>query len=161
MYMAESANEVVGVDHRGSVVSIARRSAEVLDKKNVTFLQGDIRNRSFLKELGRFDLVVAWGLLHRVADPISALSLICSLSDCLALEWRTPMVPFAGRISIAYHNPLAEKLDPMNIDETADYEVVEAAGENKIESSSGFWEPTIGAVRARWMKLSFFGGSKP
>jgi len=156
LYMAESADEVVGVDHRESVVSIAGKSAEMLEKKNVTFLRGDIRNTNFLKELGRFDLVVAWGFLHRVSDPISALSLICSLSDCLSLEWRTPIVPFAKSISIAYHNPVAEKLDPMNIEESADSAVTGTDDENKIESSSGFWEPTIGAVRAIVRRNGFY-----
>lgn len=154
LYMAVHAAEVVGVDHRASVIAIAHNTAKAVGINNVSFLQGDIRDARFFKKIGTFDIVVAWGLLHRVADPISALGLLCSLSGCLSLEWRTPLIPFAGRISMAYHNPVAEKLDPMNIARGGNLEPLEplepldAAGENKIESSSGFWEPTIGAVRA-------------
>lgn len=150
LYMADSAREVFGVDHRASVIVRANANKEVVGATNVTFICGDVRDAALLSRLGHFDLVVAWGFLHRVTDLFSMLETFAPVTKAFSLEWRTPVLPLMSRFSLAYHSPAGEMLDPMNLkpprtrNGKADDEerVLE-----KIEGDTGFWEPTPGAVR--------------
>jgi SAM-dependent methyltransferase len=157
LYMSESAAEVVGVDHRGSKIALAAATAQALGISNVSFRRGDVRDQDFLRELGRFDLVLAWGLLHRVSDVFSLLYTLERLSGAWSLEWRTPVLPFMSSLSLAYHAPVGDALDPMNVPgRGGDGSELGAATERKkIEGATGFWDPTPGAVTAIARRLGY------
>ena len=101
--------------------------------------------------------MVAWGFLHRISDIFSFLYTIEPLAKALSLEWRTPIVPMLSRLSVAYHYPKAPALDPMNLARpgAADPEAEAEGDRRKIEGSSGFWEPTPGAVTAIVRRLGY------
>jgi SAM-dependent methyltransferase len=151
--MARTALEVVGIDHRESKLQIGRNTAHALGLKNLTFKHGDVRDPSLLTAYGKFDLIIAWGFLHRVSDVFSLLYSLEPLADAISLEWRTPIIPLMGTASFAYHNPDTERLDPMNISSGHEEKPVEDF--EKIEGKAGFWEPTAGAVKAIMRRLGF------
>lgn len=153
LYVAGRAAEVVGVDHRRSKIDIAQASARALGVRNATFIAGDIRDKDLFKKIGKFDLIMAWGFLHRISDIFSFLYSIEPLADALSLEWRTPVVPMMSRLSVAYHYPEAPALDPMNVSSAVSEAKVE--DRQKIEGSTGFWEPTPGAVAAIVRRLGY------
>jgi SAM-dependent methyltransferase len=155
LYFAQRAAEVVGVDHRQSKILIADANAAALDAKNVRFIAGDIRDPEIFRSLGSFDLVVAWGFLHRITDIFSLLYSIEPLAKSLSLEWRTPVLPMMSRLSVAYHYPAAPFLDPMNIARHGGESEAAGNDKRKIEGDSGFWEPTPGAVAAITSRLGF------
>jgi SAM-dependent methyltransferase len=157
LYMSESAEEVVGVDHRRSKISMARNTADALGIQNVTFRCGDVRDQTLLRDLGRFDLVLAWGFLHRVSDIFSLLYTLKDLSDAWSFEWRTPVLPFMSSLSIAYHAPVGPALDPMNISSPVTQGLKGESGSQvkKIEGETGFWEPTPGAIVAIARRLGY------
>lgn len=155
LYFAQRAAEVVGVDHRQSKILIAQANAAALDAKNVRFIAGDIRDPEIFRSLGSFDLVVAWGFLHRITDIFSLLYSIEPLARSLSLEWRTPVLPMMSRLSVAYHYPAAKALDPMNIARHGGEPEPAGDDKRKIEGDSGFWEPTPGAVAAITRRLGF------
>jgi SAM-dependent methyltransferase len=68
LYLSASADEVWGVDHRASEIDIARATAKALGAQNVRFECGDVRDPELFKKIGVFDLVIAWGFLHRISD---------------------------------------------------------------------------------------------
>ncbi len=158
LYMSESAKEVVGIDHRQSVIDRAEANRQLLGISNVTFKCGDVRDRELFGGIERFDLVVAWGLLHRVADVFSFLQSVGPVADAFSLEWRTPVLPFMSRLSLAYHSPIGDALDPMNLEfrknggEGGERAIADS---EKIEGYTGFWEPTPGAVRTICRRLGF------
>jgi ubiquinone/menaquinone biosynthesis C-methylase UbiE len=151
--MARTALEVVGIDHRESKLQIGRNTAQALGLDNLTFKHGDVRDPSLLSAYGKFDLIIAWGFLHRVSDIFSLLYSLEPLADAISLEWRTPIIPLMGTASFAYHNPDAKRLDPMNISSGHEEKPVEDF--EKIEGKAGFWEPTAGAVKAIMRRLGF------
>lgn len=158
LYMAESAREVVGIDHRASVIGRANANKSVLGVSNVRFECGDIRDSSLLARIGDFDLIVAWGFLHRVTDIFSLLENLGPLTPALSLEWRTPVFPLMSRVSLAYHSPAGEILDPMNLRPLVRNGAGEgqaAAQGHKIEGDTGFWEPTPAAIRLLCRRLGF------
>ena len=65
LYMADSADEVVGIDHQQWRIAKAEATRRKLGYRNVSFEVADIREPDFFDRVGRFDLVVAWGFLHR------------------------------------------------------------------------------------------------
>lgn len=148
LYMSESADEVIGIDHRKSVIGRANAAKNALNINNAHFMVGDLRDSAFFNELGHFDLVVAWGLLHRVSDPFQFFGLVSSLGDNLSLEWRTPVLPLMSRLSLAYHS-VDPRMDPMNTGTES------SADTAKIESTAGFWDCTPGAVRSMSKKVGF------
>lgn len=160
LYMAASAEHVTGIDHRGSVVDVAEATRTALGVENVDFLAADVRDERVWRSLPEFDLVVAWGLLHRVESIFSLLAHIATLGRALSLEWRTPLAPFMARLSLAYHSPAGDRLDPMNaVNRNRDAGGEDAAEENddagKVEGKTGFWEPTPGAVHAICRRLGY------
>ncbi len=148
LYMAESASEVIGIDHRKSAISRANAAQSKLGITNAQFMVGDVRDNDFFSTLGHFDLVVAWGLLHRISDPFQFFWLASRLSDALSIEFRTPVIPFMDKLSISYHSIDAD-MDLMNIERDG---VPESA---KRENSTGFWECTPGAVCSMAKKFGY------
>lgn len=151
--MAKNAKEVVGVDHEEHKIEMAKQAAAELGINNVKFVHGDLRDSVLREKLGKFDLIVAWGLLHRISDPIGFLYDIADMGCCLSLEWRTPILPGSQFISLAYHNPLSNYLDPSNLRQT----IHSKEKAKKIEAASGFWEPSIGATKAILRRCGFTG----
>jgi SAM-dependent methyltransferase len=154
LYMSMSAKEVVGVDHRQSKIANAKANAKALGVENVSFIVGDTRDDDVFNAIGRFDLVIAWGFLHRVSDIFSLIYSLESLSDALSFEWRSPIIPMMSSLSVAYHSPSGKALDPMNISRRSQ----SADGvhdTDKIEGDTGFWEPTPGAVADNLRRLGY------
>lgn len=137
LYMADRAAEVVGIDHRPTVIDSARQSAAAIGKTNIQFEQVDARDVDSMLALGTFDVVTAWGFLHRITDIFSFFELISHLTTRVSLEWRTLVIPGMQRLRLAHH-PVTPILDPTNL----------RLGMNKekIEGLSAFWEPTMAAV---------------
>lgn len=134
--LAARAREVVGVDHWGERIEAARKLAAEKGVKNVGFHQIDAREPEKILALGDFDVIVCWGVLHRVADPVSLLCLLGSMSPCISLEWRAPIIPFLDKISFA-HLPQSTVLDKSNL---------QLGSAEKTQGDSKFWCPTISCV---------------
>jgi ubiquinone/menaquinone biosynthesis C-methylase UbiE len=154
LYMADSAKEVVGIDHQQDRIAVAGRTAQKLGCSNVHFKVADIRDADVLRELGSFDLVVAWGFLHRISDIFSALYNLAQITDAFSLEWMTPIFPFMRRASVAYHRTDVDELDTTNLVAAGQLSAEEAAGK-KIGGKSGFWFPTPFAVESILRKFGF------
>ena len=72
---------VCGFDGRAENVTEARRRFQ-----HIPFEQGDIENRTIL-QLGRFDLVLCFGLLYHLENPVLAIRNLRGLTEkCLLLE---------------------------------------------------------------------------
>jgi FkbM family methyltransferase len=79
--LAECGLNVCGFDGRRENVAEARRRFP-----QIPFEQGDIEERSIL-ELGRFDLVLCFGLLYHLENPLLAIRNLRELTEkCLLLE---------------------------------------------------------------------------
>lgn len=152
LYMSNSAAEVWGIDHRKSEIAIAKATARSLGVSNVRFEAGDVRDPELFQGYGSFQLVIAWGFLHRVGDIFSLLYTLAPLAEALSLEWRTPVLPMMSKLSLAYHPPGGKRLDPMNVARVDD---PEGAKMRKVEGDTAFWEPTPGAVAAIARRLGF------
>jgi hypothetical protein len=141
--MADSAGEVVGIDHQQSRIDTAETTRARLGYSNVTFKVADIRDPGFLDEMGRFDLVVAWGFLHRVPDIFTLLLGLSEIADAFSLEWATPLFPFMGRSVSARHRGPA--LDRTNLRPLGSMTAAEITAQ-KVGGLSGYWFPTPCAV---------------
>ncbi len=151
LYMAEFADEVVSIDHDEKRIVGAKATANALGIENTKFISADVRDPNIYEKLGRFDLAIAWGFLHRVSDIFSFLYQLEPLSDTLSFEWRTPVVPMMSMQCLAYHYPGGESLDPMNVKRFSG----KNHGNKKVEGETGFWEPTPGAVKAIMQRLRY------
>jgi FkbM family methyltransferase len=79
--LAERGLNVCGFDGRGENVAEARRRFP-----HIPFEQGDIEERAIL-QLGRFDLVLCFGLLYHLENPLRAIRHLRGLTEkCLLLE---------------------------------------------------------------------------
>jgi len=79
--LAECGLNVCGFDGRGENVAEARRRFP-----HIPFEQGDIEERAIL-QLGRFDLVLCFGLLYHLENPLRAIRNLRGLTEkCLLLE---------------------------------------------------------------------------
>jgi SAM-dependent methyltransferase len=153
MYMAASAKEVWGIDHRASEIEKGNATAKALGIGNVSLRFGDVRDPALFKGVEKFDLAIAWGFLHRIGDIFGLLYSLAPMADAISLEWRTPIVPLLSSLSIAYHPPGNRPLDPMNIRAAGDHDP--ANDREKIEGNTAFWEPTPGAVKVITQRLGF------
>lgn len=151
LYMAEFAEEVVSIDHEKHQIEGAKATAELLGFENTRFHVADVRDSDLYKRLGKFDLVIAWGLLHRVADIFSLLYRLEPLSENISLEWRHPVIPGMSRLSWAYHYPDGDSLDPLNVRRGSKSQ----SSAKKIEGKVGFWEPTPGAVVSIMRRIDY------
>jgi len=158
LYMADSAKEVVGIDHQTSRIAVAEKTRQMLGVQNVTFRVADIRDLEFLKEIGNFDLIVAWGFLHRIPDIFTPLYNLSTMTDAFSLEWMTPVFPFMRRASVAYHRNDVGILDPTNLVPPGHF-TAEELSSRKLGGKSGYWCPTPFAVESILRKCGF-GGSR-
>jgi len=79
--LSECGLNVCGFDGRAENVTEARRRFP-----RIPFEQGDIENRTIL-QLGRFDLVLCFGLLYHLENPVLAIRNLRGLTEkCLLLE---------------------------------------------------------------------------
>src|SRR5712664_3632408 len=79
--LSECGLNVCGFDGRAENVAEARRRFP-----HIPFEQGDIENRTIL-QLGRFDLVLCFGLLYHLENPVLAIRNLRGLTEkCLLLE---------------------------------------------------------------------------
>jgi tRNA (mo5U34)-methyltransferase len=79
--LAECGLNVCGFDGRGENVAEARRRFP-----HIPFEQGDIEERAIL-QMGRFDLVLCFGLLYHLENPLRAIRHLRGLTEkCLLLE---------------------------------------------------------------------------
>jgi tRNA (mo5U34)-methyltransferase len=79
--LAECGLNVCGFDGRGENVTEARRRFP-----HIPFEQGDVEEKKIL-ELGRFDLVLCFGLLYHLENPLLAIRNLRGLTEkCLLLE---------------------------------------------------------------------------
>jgi 2-polyprenyl-3-methyl-5-hydroxy-6-metoxy-1,4-benzoquinol methylase len=154
LYMADSAKEVVGIDHNPRRITKAEATRHKLGYSNVQFKVVDIRDLERLQELGAFDLVVAWGFLHRISDLISTLYSLASITNALSFEWATPVFPRMRRASLAYHRTDVDALDITNLVPVGKLSAEEMIGK-RIGGESGFWFPTPFAVESIMRKFGY------
>lgn len=143
--LSNRAREVVGVDHWPERIESARRLARNKNIKNIRFECLDARNVAAIQALGQFDVVICWGVLHRIADHVSLLHLLARLAPVICLEWHAPLFPFASKFRLGYF-PRSSTLDKANL-----------LGETneKDQGDSKFWCPSIGAVQEILSQASF------
>lgn len=78
--------EVVGVDISPHRIEKAQLVMDLLGETNVWLLHASVYELAPLR-LGRFDLALCLGLVHRVPDPYGLLVAIGELADMAILEW--------------------------------------------------------------------------
>lgn len=145
MLLANRAREVVGVDHWEERIVSARQQADAHGVDNVRFECLDARDVGAIQALGGFDVVVCWGVLHRVSDHVALLHLLASCAPVIFLEWHAPMFPFASKLRLGYF-PRSKSLDHSNLLGDAN---------EKEQGDSKFWCPSIGAVEEILASASF------
>lgn len=137
--LAKHAEHVTGVDHRPEAVLDALEAASNESVRNVDFQVADFRDENWFANLGRFDLVTAFGVLHRVANPFDFVNLASKLAPRLFLEWRSPVFPGLQRLSVAAHSE-SSFIDRASV------------GQSPVESdistygSYGFWDLSVHAA---------------
>lgn len=137
--LASRAHHVTGVDHRPEVISDAQETAANHSVGNVDFQVADFRDGNWFADLGRFDLVTAFGVLHRVANPFEFVNLASKLAPRLLLEWRSPIFPGMQRLSLAAHS------EDMFIDR-ASVGQSPLASDVTVYGSYGFWDLSVYAA---------------
>lgn len=154
LYMAESAKEVIGIDHQASRIAVGEETRRRLGFENVQFRVADIRDLKLLEELGTFDLIIAWGFLHRIPDIFTPLYNLSAMTNAFSLEWMTPVFPFMRRASAAYHRNDVDVLDQTNLVPPGHFTADELSS-RKLGGRSGYWCPTPYAVESILRKCGF------
>lgn len=102
-YLAQNGAIVTGTDLDIERLERAQKISEKLGVKAARFVQPESVAKGNPHE--RFDVAVAYGFLHRVADPFNFLVELGSSADTLALEFRAPaLLPVVG-MGVGLHNP--------------------------------------------------------
>lgn len=144
-YLAEMGANVLGVDIDERRIRKANFIRQQLKMDNIQFDCGNILDPNFQSKLPQFDVVFAWGFLHRVADPFNALNALAAKADSVVLEWEGPLLPFLMQMSMAIHSG-GGRLEWQGADNVS----IEDIDENSAGRQSdrvGFWNMTPGAVR--------------
>lgn len=105
------AREVVGIDINPQRIEKAHFIIDVLQPSAVQFVQRDLFGPD-LPEIGRFDVAMCLGVLHRVPNPYGALCIISALADQVVIEWRA-FHDKEGR-SLLWYRRLVNESDPDN-----------------------------------------------
>lgn len=88
LYMAGNGAKVLGIDIDEKRIAKADYVLSILgDGKEVHFNNMDIYSPQF-KALGRFDLCLCLGFIHRVPDPFSAIVALGDRADMIIFEWK-------------------------------------------------------------------------
>lgn len=85
------ADEVIAIDLNELRLKKAEFVKGALNIDNVVFKKMDIMDIDE-HTMGRFDLVLCFGFLHRFPDPYGLLKKLSRLSSMIALEWKIPRV---------------------------------------------------------------------
>jgi SAM-dependent methyltransferase len=101
------AREVVGCDISEPRLRKARFVMDALGITNVELRQMSVFDPDF-RDLGRFDLALCLGFLHRVPNPFGVLETLSAMTDVLILEWKAfalgaqqqPLLVYDGRLSL-------------------------------------------------------------
>ena len=116
LYLAEGAANVIGIDHHPGRVATANETREVLGFENVEFIVGDIRDHGAFNASTPYDLIVAWGFLHRVTDPFTFIYDAARTADALSLEFLGLNVAMEMGLNIAQHpDNQDKKFDATNL----------------------------------------------
>ena len=100
--------QVVGVDISEQRIAKARFVREALNRSNVEFRRMGADDPG-MRTIGRFDVAVCLGLLHRVPNPYGLIEMLAAISNLVVLEWKVhpeddPFLPtarFSGDLSVA------------------------------------------------------------
>jgi hypothetical protein len=152
--MADSAKEIVGIDHQHARIAVAEKTRQMLGYSNVRFKVADVRDPVFFQEMGSFDLVVAWGFFHRVPDVFSLLYNLSTFTSAFSFEWMTPVFPFMQYASVAYHPTDVHALDPTNLIPVGGLSAEEMSTK-KVGGKSGYWFPTPFAIESILRKCGY------
>lgn len=87
--MAELSKEVLGLDVDEHRIEKAEFAKSIFKYENVKFSKLNILNEVDASTLGRFDVCVCLGVLHRLPNPFLLLVTLANKSDTLLLEWKT------------------------------------------------------------------------
>lgn len=149
--LASKAAEVIGVDHRTEAIKRATQqfcNKNSMHPGNVSFKLVDFRDQDQLLSLGYFDLVTAFGVIHRVSDVFGFFRLVSGLGDRFFTEWRCPVFPGMRSISLALHSE-EQFIDEANIGTVAKGSKITTYG------SYGFWDMSPRAVEVALRREGF------
>ena len=154
-YMAEQGAKVMGVDIDEKRIRKANFIKKCLGFRNVQFETGNVLDPVYRLRLPHFDLVLAWGFLHRIPDPFNVLMTLGSLCQSLSLEWRAPSFLFPDGFSAAIHSPEGMfEWKNVSIIESNDTKIVNQK-KPLVSGLADFWRLTPGAVAAITKRMGF------
>jgi SAM-dependent methyltransferase len=104
-YLAQNGATVTGIDLDPIRISNARFIKEILGFDSVNFIEGSVA-QMVNPDLDRYFLVLAYGFLHRIADPINFILNAGNIADNVAFEWRAPALLPTSSLGLAIHNPV-------------------------------------------------------
>ena len=139
-YLARNGANVTGIDIDPVRISNANHIKLALGFDSVRFIHGSVLNL-FDFTTQKFDLVLAYGFLHRMPDPINFILNAGSIGKNICLEWRAPALLPTSSLGIAIHNP-GGRWEWKNLSNFDSLEFMEEAFEKKEEVSlplADFW----------------------
>lgn len=152
-YMAEKGATVLGLDLDETRIRKADFVRRALGFENVRFAAGNILDPRDQKHLSKVDLIVAWGFLHRIPDPFTALSLMASRCDSISLEWRMPAMLFPPGFGAATRgrSEVGERLAAAGTAPATD----NWAAETPLSAAAEYWRLNVGAVISMLQPFGF------
>lgn len=153
-YLAEQGATVLGLDLDEKRIRKADFIRRALGVESVRFESGNILDPGYRESLAKVDFILAWGFLHRIPDPFTALSLMGSLCDSISLEWRMPALLFPpGFCGATCGQPaVGERTPAAKAGKTGEAWSAETA----VSDAAEYWRLNIGAVNAM-LRPSGFG----
>ena len=112
LQLAEKAEYVLGGDIDPLRIKKALFVNSLLKVKNVLFSVIDIYSSEF-EELDQFDFCICMGFLHRVPDPVRAISAIGKKTDTVLFEWKA--------LKHGHHDEAFAYFSPKSVDENDYY----------------------------------------
>lgn len=152
--LAETAAEVIGIDHQETRIERAEALRRERGLTNVRFEVADIREPDFFERMGRFDLVTAWGFLHRIPDPFTLLYNLTRITDAISLEWTTPVFARMRQACLAVHPMQVQDIETVNLVPLGELTPEELCGK-RVAGPSGYWCPTPYTVECLLRKFGY------